>query len=118
MSDYGWLIYKDHLDKEDIQVIGPRDIPDALQDRLLKGEGIRFKLYDDDGELYYSGRIIFTDASLEVSTPHDYDGYRLPLEGSLPEIAGAPLWDYGIPAAGATEIRFKGTGKDKRWSTF
>lgn len=39
-------------------VVGPRDIDPAVCSSLEAGCGRRFRLYDDDGELYYEGRYI------------------------------------------------------------
>ncbi len=49
-------------------------------------------MYDDDAELYYTGRIAFTD-------PDD--------AGS--ELAFGPLWDFGTPNAGAVSIWYRNT---------
>lgn len=49
---------------------------------LKAGEGQRFRMYDDDGELYYDGRIV-----------GDYDGFE-------------PLDDFGMPNVGCTNIRY------------
>lgn len=53
---------------------------------LLDGETERFRLLDDDGNVYYEGRIA-----------GDYEGFE-------------PLYDFGMPNAGAVSIQyFKGT---------
>lgn len=95
---YGWIIDTDHIDNgTDNGVIGPRNIdPDAAV-RLKKDPecGERFRMYDDDGELYYSGRILF-------DLFDDTDGY---------EVEFAPLDDFGMPNAGCTEIRYWQAGK-------
>ncbi len=82
MSAYGWRI-DSGPEHSGSAVIGPRDIPDDLEAALDAGKGEAFKMYDDDGEHYYSGRIV-----------GDYDGFE-------------PLDDYGTPNAGATEIRYR-----------
>jgi hypothetical protein len=52
-------------------------------------KGRAFAMYDDDGELYYRGRI-WTAA--EPGTEADF----------------GPLDDFGTPNAGCTEIRYGG----------
>jgi hypothetical protein len=42
--------------------------------RLLKGEGTHFKLYDDDGELYYTGKFLGDADSEEAFEPLDWAG--------------------------------------------
>jgi hypothetical protein len=86
---YGWLITKDHVcNGEDDGVMGPRNISDELAALLRKGEGQEFRLYDDDDELYYAGKLI-----------GDYDGLE-------------PLDDWGYPNAGATYIMMKDENND------
>ncbi len=87
---YGWIITRNHLDNKDIQITGPRDCPFTAEE-LIK-EGIRFRLLDDDKEVYYSGRMI-TDGSEEG--------------------AFAPLYNYGLPNAGCVTIQIW----EKRWVT-
>lgn len=99
---YGWIIDTDHIDDGKSVgakgTTGPRDAPEELISILERGTAptssaigsfgmYRFQMYDDDGELYYTGRMI-TD------------------EGDTEDACYAPLGDYGTPAAGATEIRY------------
>lgn len=110
---YAWIIDRDHLAEAELRnggkaednakgTIGPRDAPDWACDVLQRAGGHnaalaalrangatvrRFKMYDDDGELYYTGRLISDDV---------YDD------------AGRPLDDYGTPNAGAVSIRYAG----------
>ena len=90
-ADYGWIITVDKVfdpefDKyDDKGTAGPRNIPDAIYKRLKKGEGQAFKMYDDDGNHYYSGRYIGPDD----------------------ETMFAPLNDFGTPNAGAVRIDYK-----------
>lgn len=107
---YAWIIDQDHLaDPEDepgtnmnaVGVCGPRDAPDELIELLeihatkelaarhADAEIYRFRMYDDDGELYYTGRMI-TD------------------EGATEEASFGPLDDYGTPNAGCTLIKYQG----------
>lgn len=95
MADYGWKITRDHLDGADAGVYGPRGItPDqiATLDRAAKGTTRAFRMYDDDGELYYSGRYVGPDD----------------------ECMFGPLDDWGTPNAGATDIRYWEHGKWER----
>lgn len=89
-ASYGWIIDTDHINGGHRDgTMGPRDISPDVELRLEKNKkcGSRFRMYDDDGELYYSGRILIAD---------DADG----------ETAFAPLDDFGTPDAGCTEIRY------------
>ncbi len=104
---YAWIIDKDYIADPSVPVgsycnapgvTGPSDAPDSLTDRLEGSKvGIKFRIYDDDGELCYAGRILFSE----------------PCSGfdDLPEEAFGPLEDFGTPNAGATEIRFFNQGK-------
>lgn len=102
-AQYAWLITKDHLsdgptDRYSAEgVCGPRSASDAMLDDLRAGKGRAFRLYDDDGELYVSGRIITTDDPDPLNS--DY--------------VMAPLDDYGVGGLGATEIRYAVAGG--RW---
>jgi hypothetical protein len=95
-SDYGWLIIRDWLAEQSgppsaVGVCGPSDLSDDMERNLRNGAGRTFRLYDDDGELYVTGRLIDTTA-----TDDGTDG----------EWVMAPLDDYGVGALGATEIRY------------
>ncbi len=87
-SKYGWIVTRDHLadeDSNDAGTVGPRNICPDIAARLKAGEGRAWKAKDDDGETYYDGRIICDD-----------DDYLF-----------APLEDFAMPNAGATEILYK-----------
>jgi len=75
---YAWCITHNHLKDEDCEIIGPEKAPA----RLLSMVGKRFKLYDEEGELYFSG-----------SLHGQYTGHE-------------PIDDFGQPQYGCTEIRF------------
>lgn len=85
-SNYGWIISRDHLSEEfsnsdsEVGVMGPSNISNEMKDALTRGEGTLFRLYDDDRELYYTGRYI----------------------GDLVSDGGDPLTDFGAPNAGCT----------------
>lgn len=110
---YGWIIDIDHIaDHSEPEgtnsnakgVCGPRDAPNWMIEVLERGTTghagptrttpgwhiYSFNIYDDDRELYYSGRMITDD------NPPDE------------EACGGPLDDFGAPNAGATEIRYAG----------
>jgi hypothetical protein len=92
-SDYGWIIDKDHLfdsdpnywstiGNSDEGTIGPSNISDEMMETLkTTKDGTKFRLYDDDGELYYSGRYL----------------------GELDY--GDPLTDFGGPNAGCSYMK-------------
>lgn len=121
--NYGWIVDKDHLSAPDGQypddtldrkgVMGPRDIEPELQARLEAGEGAKWRCYDDDGELYYSGRLVRTEGEDFDLVP--CEGGRTPYcvrcDGEEHEWFG-PLWDFALPDAGAVIIRFE---KDGKW---
>lgn len=76
----GWIITKDLIEfGEDDGTMGPRTISDETVKRLQAGEGKKFRMYDDDDELYYEGRVLGDD---EFS----------------------PLDHFGMPNAGCTRI--------------
>ena len=107
-SSYGWLITHDSIADNDAPpgtnlnargVMGPRDIGDDHKQTLLsvakagfsnyKGESVhKFKIYDDDEELYYTG--LYIDDS----------------DSEYGENAFGPLDDFGTPNAGAVDIRY------------
>lgn len=102
MSAYGWKITWANLNVFDddeyfpVGTIGPGDIdPDileTLQNDLDENHPHvhKFDMYDDDGILYFSGVLIGEDA-----------------EGC------EPLYDYGEPYAGCTQIVCKFNGKQE-----
>ena len=96
-SRYGWILTRNHLEYEERSegvtqkvVLGPRNIGENLETALRRGEGSAFRMYDDDGNLYYSGKIV-----------GDYSGFE-------------PLDDYGEPNAGCTDIKMIDK-KSKKW---
>lgn len=101
MGNPGWIIDRDLLGAWDAQPNG-----DAASDVGTVGPGsftgdsasldIPFRLYDDDGGLYYEGRMN-ADA---------LDAYG--------EGWGNPLDDFGMPNAGCTELQYLDRGE---WMT-
>lgn len=90
MKTYCWTITKDHIADETakqgtnsnaVGVIGPRGAT-MTHDEIVK-QGVKFKMYDDDGELYYEGYLVGGNG----------------LE---------PLDDFGTPNAGAVRIKING----------
>src|SRR5437870_3458553 len=103
MSTYAWIIDRDYItDKTTPEgtlcnapgVTGPRDAPGELLVKLIAGEGHNFRLYDDDGNLYYTGRYVGDPTSEE---------------------AFGPLEDFGTPNAGAVRIDYE--QEDGSWET-
>jgi hypothetical protein len=99
---YAWIIDTDHLfDPDDTVtpdekgITGPHNAPAEFL-TILEGTAPstgrmvhKFKMYDDDGELYYSGRYI---------GPNDDSMF-------------GPLENFGMPNAGCTDIHYKKDGK-------
>jgi hypothetical protein len=86
--NHAWIIDKDHIDDGDSKgITGPRSAPEALVQELRTNPdtGHKFRLYDDDDELYYEGRFL--------GDPYSEEAF-------------APLDDYGTPNAGATRIDY------------
>lgn len=82
---YAWKIteYNKDLFDDSNLVSGPANITYKLQLELDADHGTEFKMYDDDGEWYYTGLIV-----------GEFDKRE-------------PLDDFGLPNAGCTEIRYK-----------
>lgn len=104
-SRYAWIIDKDHLFEDDdppenneAGVTGPSNAPDELLTRLTAGEGRAFRMFDDDGELYYSGRVIVRGR--DGTAWRDVDGG---------EEDFGPLRDFGTPNAGCSHIKYRQT---------
>lgn len=90
---YGWVIDFDHINEKEnsaVGIVGPSNILEELLIQLNQGKGTVFKLYDDDENLYYTGRVV----------------------GAIEEeyaIFG-PLDDFGL-ASGCTLIAYKTDGE-------
>lgn len=113
---YAWIIDTDHLaDTSEHEgtngnakgITGPRTAPDWMCEALKTGKSesdlrsngemsfpvwiYPFEMSDDDGELYYSGRLMVTVSS---------DGTE--------EACYAPLGNFGMPNAGCVSITYPG----------
>ncbi len=71
---------------------GPGDVDPALLQRLADGEGERFRMLDDDGTVYFEGRILIPGETGEDSDAGD--------------MHSAPLWDLG-EAYGCVTIQYR-----------
>lgn len=84
MKGNGWTIFYDHTEGK------------AVNQDIKQGEHeIPFRLFDDDGELYYSGSM----------HPQLYDSYAIL----------APL-DWAMYYAGCTEMHVCGPNENGEWS--
>lgn len=94
-----WIIVKDKIESDAVGVTGPRTASESDVKRLQAGEGVRFRMLDDDGEIYYYGRQL-----AESDADSGYGG----------ETEFAPLDNFGTPNAGCTEIQFDYGVKDDK----
>ena len=83
-----------------VGIVGPRGASDRDEARLNAGEGIEFRLLDDDREVYYEGRRLEESDADEVY-------------GSEPELA--PLDCFGAPNGGCTIQQEK--NKEGQWES-
>lgn len=94
---YAWVITKDKIDDgERVGTVGPRSASLSKDEIVTHPARQRFRMLDDDGEVYYEG--FFVDLSDENS------GFE-------------PLDDFGMPNAGCTEIQYWESGKGGGWKT-
>lgn len=90
MPTYHWTIAKDHItdpehDTNDTGTHGPSGATLSAEQIASHPQAKEFRMYDDDGELYYSGFYVGPDD----------------------EALFAPLDDFGTPNAGCTSINYK-----------
>jgi hypothetical protein len=84
---YAWTMTKDFLadgsiiTHSEVGVVGPRGAKLTVDEILNHPDRKKFRLRDDDGELYYEGYLV------------GGEGFE-------------PLDDFGMPNAGATTIEF------------
>ena len=77
---YNWVITADHIETD---AVGTRH---WSHDNINAENETKFRMFDDDGVLYYEGKIW-----------GDHDGFE-------------PLDDFGTPNAGCTYIMYKEAG--------
>lgn len=89
---HAWLITHDHVDEgRAVGTIGPSGATQPQQAELMSGQGQEFELFDDDGILYYTGRLV---CDLE--------------DFGSEEVVFGPLDEFGAPFAGCTKIKWSG----------
>ena len=93
-STYAWIITRDHLwPMEGLDI--PSRVgtcgPSGATPEQARTKGRAWRVRDDDGEVYYSGRIW----AAERGSEDDF----------------GPLDDFGGPDAGAVEIQYREAGK-------
>ncbi len=107
-----WIITKDKIADESEPegtnlnakgLMGPGLITPDDKARLLAGEGRRFRMLDDDGNIYYYGRNLEVDQCTEEYEAGMYGG-----DGEC-----APYDDFGRPNAGCTQIEYAVGHDDK-----
>jgi hypothetical protein len=116
MRQSAWKIDRDLLAEEfgdEPQLAeGPSDRSESAAHTLnTTNLGYRFRLLDDDGEVYYIGRTMFRTVKNGVQTT--------PTNAEAEEVFG-PLWDFGEPNAGCTEIQYwlgRGIDRQAGWVT-
>lgn len=99
-ATYAWIIDWEYLDgPEDFEpreIVGPQHAHPEMASKLTEdaGAGRKFRMFDDDGNLVYEGRILTRD---DDGTEKDF----------------APLDQYGEPNAGCTVIEYLESGEWK-----
>lgn len=121
-STYAWVVTKVNVAElgedmaDEVGTSGPRNAPAELLAVLKAGGGDVFRMLDDDGVWYYRGRVVFADQSVEVSaTPGGeffVPGTYLCTLPANEEEAFGPLWDFGAPNAGCTELQYRAVVAD------
>ena len=82
-----WRVHSDHLEGKEVSVSNVNIVDFSAT--VAHGSPMDFKMYDDDGELYYTGQMVCLDGSDPFCSLDIF----------------APLDDYGRPNAGCTELR-------------
>lgn len=95
-----WIITRDVLAEQndnkfgnETGIYGPRDCSEVTYNKLQRGDGHMFLMFDDDDELYYEG--------LLLGDPTSHQGF-------------SPLDDFGTPNAGCTYIKYY-NAETKEW---
>lgn len=115
-----WIITKDKIADTEYPegsnsnakgVTGPRIATENDLKRLKAGEGKRFRMLDDDGEIYYYGRWLEDSECTEK--------YESGIWGQDSEFS--PLENFGAPNAGCTELQYDNGKRDDKgkviWET-
>ena len=87
---YHWTITKDHImdpehDRDEAGIVGPCCATFTAEQIAEHPKALEFRLYDDDGELYYTGFYLGPDYETQF----------------------APLDDFGMPNSGCTSIHYR-----------
>lgn len=93
-----FIITRDYISEGSAKAtgtIGPAMATDRDEARLRNGEGVKFRMLDDDGNVYYHGRRL-EDAECEEQ-----------YADLLGEPEFSPLDCFGRPNAGCTDIQEK-----------
>lgn len=107
-----WIITKDKIADTDEPegtnlnakgLIGPGIATENDIKRLRAGEGRKFRMLDDDGEVYYYGRVLEDDECTD-----EYESGMFGGDGEC-----APFDDFGRPNAGCTQLEYKNA--DGKW---
>lgn len=88
------MVDKDHFEDADAKVVGPRSCKLTADEIKLDPASVPFRMFDDDGNLMYSGWFLGDAGS---------------------EDAFGPLEDYGTPNAGCTYIEYRKNGRSGPW---
>ena len=111
---HGWVITKvntEFLDESEVGTMGPYDTPFNLRAEIQEAGGQRFRMLDDDGEEYYQGYCVVPGAKVVQSKYKNL----AKVEGEDWNCFFAPLWDFGTPNAGATDIEYWIGGPGGGW---
>ena len=88
-----WAVTYDHLEGKESKVSGPRGVTLSHSEIVNHPDAQKFRMLDDDGNVYYTGFCIV---------------------GGEYESDFAPLDDYGAPNAGCTGIQYQ-DGPNGSW---
>lgn len=115
-STYAWVIT--HVNTrdlgedmaDDVGTAGPHNAPENLLTALKAGEGYTFRMLDDDGVWCYRGRLLATNDGEPEGVEH-LEGLKpgtIVCRWAIDEEEGfGPLYDFGAPNVGCTEIEYR-----------
>lgn len=102
---YAWVITQDKISAPDftsaVGVTGPYDPAPDLLTRVQAGEGEMFRILDDDGIHYLTGRVLARDRPANGVRGEEQ---KYP---AVDEMYLRPLDDFGTPSYGATTIQYR-----------